>query len=1228
MKKIYLFFLLFCFILVCKPVFAQITLGTGSYAQSFDGIGTALPTGFTIRTGATAAALGTAATLTTAPTAWSNTTGAFKNVASATNLTATTSASDQSGAVNRALGLRQTGTVGDPGGAFVMQLANTNMRTGFRLSFKLQSLDASSPRTAVWAVDYGFGAAPTSFTQAAATGTLTTGGSAFSNNTVTVNFNSSLDNQSQNVWIRVVDLNATTGSGNRPTSAIDDFSLTWTDTPAGTPTLDITPTSLNFAAQNINTSSAAQTYTLTGSNLTGNSTLTATTPFTLSKDNTTYGTTATYTAAELASAKTVYVKFNPVTAGNYTGSIANVSEGSANKTLTLTGAAVDPNNLVYNFMNCTGTAALSDGWTQYSVVGVQVWSCTSFGRDPNAPTGTTAFPNGVQINGYANSTNNTNEDWLISPALNMTDFNYPLFSFWSRTAFNGIPLKLRISTNYSGSGDPSLAAWTDIDAPFPNQATDTWTQTKNIDLSAYKKAGVYIAFVYNSTTEDGARWTLDDINLLNSPTPPPPAIFTNPASVSFAYQAQNSSSAQTFNASFSNLTGDVTLTSDNAAYALSKDGTTFGSTINYTVNEASGTTKPVTVRFNPTQALANYVGNIAISSQNVANSTIPVSGNTYNPDNTLEVVNYNMEWFGSTQAGLGPTDKNLQEANQKIILGSIKADLFGLLEVVDINRLQRIVTAMPGYSMVVSDFGSYADNATDPDYAGAQKLAFVYKTAMFQNVKISDFFRCTEAQNCPDFNYWSSGRFPYVMDADVTLNGVTKHITFVLIHAKANTSPTLTAYARRKNGADDLKAKLDADFTGKNFVVLGDFNDDLNQTITAGITPPVTSYSSFINDPSNYFPLTLPLSLTGKKSTVSYSSVIDNVVVSKGMNTYYVNGTAEILSNVAGLVSNYGNTTTDHYPVLTRYAFGNVPPTLNAVFDQTVCYTNSLQSIPLRGITAGPESGQTTALSVSSSNNALIDQLAVVQNSSGTGTVYYHISSNTSGTATITVTAKDNGGTANGGNDTFTQTFTINVNSLPNVSISSNQSPKVYKGTVVRLTAAGGQQYIWTNATDIISGQNTATLVVRPNITTTYKVTATNAAGCTSDQTITVNISTDLKVLLNQVLFGGFFEFLFDKNDIQFLANKIVCLANNIITPNGDGKNDYWAIKNIDYYPNNKVKIFDKNGRIIFSKQGYANDWNGTYNNSPLSQGTYYYTVDYGIGLAGMFKGYITIIRD
>lgn len=86
--------------------------------------------------------------------------------------------------------------------------------------------------------------------------------------------------------------------------------------------------------------------------------------------------------------------------------------------------------------------------------------------------------------------------------------------------------------------------------------------------------------------------------------------------------------------------------------------------------------------------------------------------------------------------------------------------------------------------------------------------------------------------------------------------------------------------------------------------------------------------------------------------------------------------------------------------------------------------------------------------------------------------------------------------------------------------------------------------------------------------------------------------------------------------------------ANNIITPNGDGRNDTWVIKNIDQYPNNTVKVFDKSRNVIYSKQGYTNDWNGTYNDAPLPQGTYYYIVDFGAGSGLLFKGFITIVRD
>ncbi len=86
--------------------------------------------------------------------------------------------------------------------------------------------------------------------------------------------------------------------------------------------------------------------------------------------------------------------------------------------------------------------------------------------------------------------------------------------------------------------------------------------------------------------------------------------------------------------------------------------------------------------------------------------------------------------------------------------------------------------------------------------------------------------------------------------------------------------------------------------------------------------------------------------------------------------------------------------------------------------------------------------------------------------------------------------------------------------------------------------------------------------------------------------------------------------------------------ANNIISPNGDGRNDTWVIKNIDQYPNNSVKVMDKSGNVVYSKQGYTNDWDGTYNNGPLAQGTYYYVVDFGVGADLVFKGFITIVRN
>jgi len=213
----------------------SIALTTSPLTLNFDAIATAgLPSGVYVKQGATPLDLGTEGAVYnnnfSVGTVWNQTSGGFKNFASATGLTSTSSAANQNASTNRALGFRQTGSIGDPGGAFTFQLANTTGKSNLQLEFKLQSLDApASPgRTTTWKVDYGVGLSPSAFsTVTTSPANLSTTLGTFANNTVTVNFGTALNNISQPIWIRIVALTGTTGGGSRPSTAVDDVKFTW-----------------------------------------------------------------------------------------------------------------------------------------------------------------------------------------------------------------------------------------------------------------------------------------------------------------------------------------------------------------------------------------------------------------------------------------------------------------------------------------------------------------------------------------------------------------------------------------------------------------------------------------------------------------------------------------------------------------------------------------------------------------------------------------------------------------------------------------------------------------------------------------------------------------------------------------------------------------------------------------------------------------------------------------
>lgn len=300
------------------------------------------------------------------------------------------------------------------------------------------------------------------------------------------------------------------------------------------------------------------------------------------------------------------------------------------------------------------------------------------------------------------------------------------------------------------------------------------------------------------------------------------------------------------------------------------------------------------------------------------------------PGDTLKVVNWNLEWFGGS---LGPDDDSLQQENVLKVMLNLNADVYALIEVVSVTRLQDVVRQMPGYDFLVADFCSGGSSANS--CKSAQKLAFVYRTSKVTKIREYGVLRFGGSSNA--YNNWSSGRFPYLMSADITLNGVTQRVEFISVHAKANLPDYIDSYNRRKAGAQELYDSIRFQYPTSNVIVLGDYNDDLMKTITTQMAPDTTtSWIAFKADQVNFAAVTLPLSLSGQRSTVSYPTVIDHVVISKDMNRYYVANSAKIFkTEVESWITSYGTTTSDHYPVQTKFVWSTTTPVTNVPVPET-----------------------------------------------------------------------------------------------------------------------------------------------------------------------------------------------------------------------------------------------------------------------------------------------------
>jgi len=270
----------------------------------------------------------------------------------------------------------------------------------------------------------------------------------------------------------------------------------------------------------------------------------------------------------------------------------------------------------------------------------------------------------------------------------------------------------------------------------------------------------------------------------------------------------------------------------------------------------------------------------------------------YNKD--ITIANWNIEWFGDPSGFHG--NLNDQELNAGKVLNYLAADLYGLCEIVDTARFGRMIRNNLG-----SDFRYVISFFTN----GAQKMAFVYNRHIFRNISVRPFM----AVSGPAY-YNFGNRYPYLLQAEVAVNGARKEISFVLIHAKADNDPA--SYNRRLGGSLELKDSLDTYYAGKNVIILGDYNDNFDKSIVRGKPSP---YQNFLNDTVRYNPITRPLNVPGNQSSLGYvNSVIDQQIISSSMNNWYLSASARIRTDVVHAVPAYtsGNTS-DHYPITSMY---------------------------------------------------------------------------------------------------------------------------------------------------------------------------------------------------------------------------------------------------------------------------------------------------------------------
>lgn len=235
------------------------------------------------------------------------------------------------------------------------------------------------------------------------------------------------------------------------------------------------------------------------------------------------------------------------------------------------------------------------------------------------------------------------------------------------------------------------------------------------------------------------------------------------------------------------------------------------------------------------------------------------------------------------------------------------------------------------------------------------------------------------------------------------------------------------------------------------------------------------------------------------------------------------------------------------------------------------------------------------------------------------------------------------------------KTTQINIQVLPQVNAKINiASSDVCAGSSIQLSASGGTSYRWLPV-EGLSDPNIANPIATPLQNTNYTVTVSNG-NCAATASVQLNVlklaladaGEDKKLLFGQsVALNGKATgdnvtyswspttFLDDPTKLHPIASppkditytltvKSGCNVAvdevfvkvypkieipNTFTPNGDGVNDKWNIPAAEAFADPQLKVFNRDGQLIYESKGPFKPWDGKFKSKDLPTATYYYTL-------------------